>query len=211
MADKGGGRFLHRQSRAPVRNCWSLVLVGMAWFLLWSLTPGLLSSGVGSLVTEDLAGAVLVETLLALVLGVPLILLHGRFNRALFAHSKLVYLYALPVLLGAVLPLHYGLPLPVGLYIVWMTVSVFWQDYLTFGLLQSYLSLRMRPRVVVPIVAVMFTLGHVVLLPDRFALVNFLPVVSILALGLFLAFLRARLGTIHMVLALHLAFYFIFA
>lgn len=32
------------------------------------------------------------------------------------------------------LPFHYELILLVFLYMAWMTVSVFWQDYLTFGL-----------------------------------------------------------------------------
>ncbi len=41
------------------------------------------------------------------------------------------------------LPFHYGLSLPVALYTFWMSVSVFWQEDLTFGLLQSYLGQRL--------------------------------------------------------------------
>ncbi len=190
---------------------WGLVVVCAGWFGLWSLTPGLLGNGVGHLFADDLVLPVLIETVLALVLAVVLVLLHRRYNRVLFARSRLVYLYGLPLVLAIALPFHYGLPLPVFLYLFWMTVSVFWQDYLTVGLLQSYVGERLPARVGVPIVAVMFYLGHAILIPERFAPANVLPALAILALGLVLSLLRAKLGTLHLILALHLSFYFLFA
>ena len=193
------------------RAWWLIVATVVGWFALWSLTPGLLSNGVGHLVTDDLAISVGIETLLAAVLAVILVLTHQRFNRVLFARSWSVWLYALPLILAIALPFHYGLVLPVFLYIVWMTVSVFWQDYLTFGLLQSYLGQRLPTWVVVAATAVIFWLGHALFIPERFGITNWLPSLAILVLGLVLASLRAWLKTLHLILALHLSFYFLFA
>lgn len=165
----------------------------------------------GSRFTDDDAVSVLIETILALVIVLVLVLLHRRYNSELFARSWTLWLYALPVVAGIVLPFHYGMPLPVVLYIVWMTVSVFWQDYLTFGLLQKYLGERLPTWMVLVASAVIFWVGHALFLPDKFGLTHVLPSLSMLALGLVLASLRTWLKTLHLILALHLAFYFIFA
>ncbi|MGC0274633.1 type II CAAX prenyl endopeptidase Rce1 family protein [Pseudactinotalea sp. Z1739] len=88
---------------------------------------------------------------------------------------------------------------------------MFWQDYLTFGLLQSYLAERLPTWGTITMVAVMFWLGHALLLPDTFGPANPLAALAMLAMGALFALLRARLGTLHLLLALHLAFYFVFA
>lgn len=188
---------------------WVLVLAVLGWTGLWYLTPGLHGHGLGRSFADD-ETVVLVETAVAVGLLGVILVLHRRYNRRLFASSRLVPLYAVPVVLAVVLPLHYSMPLPVGLYVVWITVNVFWQDYLTFGLLQSYLGERLPTRVTVPVVAVVFYLGHAIVIPDPFA-TNAVVALGIVALGLVLALLRARLGTLHLILVLHLSFYFVFA
>lgn len=198
--------------KPPQARSWGgVVAVVLVWFGLWSLTPGLLSNGVGSLLTDDVALSVLIETVVALVIVAGLVMLHRRYNRELFARSWQLWMYALPLGAGIVLPWHYGLPLPLALYMFWMTVSVFWQDYLTFGLLQKYLAEWLPTWAVLLTSAVVFWAGHALLLPDRFAPTQVLPSLAILALGLVLASLRVRLTTLHLILALHLAFYFVFA
>lgn len=190
---------------------WAPLVACVVWLGLWWLTPGLLTDGVGSLFADYMATQVLIETVLALAVVVVIVLLHRRYNRVLFARSWSVWLYAVPVVLAITLPFHYELVLPVFLYMVWMTVSVFWQDYLTFGLLQSYLGERLPTWAAIVVSAVMFWLGHALLLPDSFAPVHWLPSLAILALGLVLASLRAWLKSLHLILALHLSFYFAFA
>lgn len=187
------------------------VLACLAWLLLWHLTPGLLASGIGTLVSEDASIATLVECGVALIVLAMLLATHRRRNTVLFARSRLMWLYALPAVLALVLPLHYGLPLPVGVYIFWMTVSVLWQNYLTFGLLQSYLRDDLPAWLTIVVVTTMFWLGHVVALPDQFGPGNPLASLPIVAMGAVFALLRARLGTLHLLLVLHLTFYFIFA
>lgn len=191
---------------------WAAIIAAMlAWFCLWYLTPGLLSNGVGSFFTTDDATAVLIETVLALAIVLMLVLLHGKYNRELFARSWSLWMYALPLAFGIALPFHYSLSLPVALYMFWMAVSVFWQDYLTFGLLQKYLAKRLPTWAMLVGSAVIFWVGHALFLPDTFGLTELLPSLAMLALGLVLASLRAWLKTLHLILALHLAFYFIFA
>lgn len=196
--------------RAGPRPWWVVIVAVVVWFGLWSLTPGLLANGVGHLLTDDLAASVLIETALAAVLAVVLVLTHGRYNRVLFARSWSVWLYVLPAALAITVPFRYELILPVFLYMAWMTVSVFWQDYLTFGLLQSYLGERLPAWGVIVASAVVFWLGHALFIPDRFAPANGLPSLAILALGFVLASLRVWLRSLHLILALHLSFYFVF-
>ncbi|MFV0453346.1 MAG: hypothetical protein ACK5LS_14100 [Propioniciclava sp.] len=59
--------------------------------------------------------------------------------------------------------------------------------------------------------AVIFWLGHALFIPDRFAPNNRLPSLAILGLGFALASLRVWLKSLHVILALHLSFYFVFA
>ena len=58
----------------------ALLLASVAWFVLWYLTPGLLSNGVGHLFTDDLATSVAIETAIAVVFAVMLVLTHRRYN-----------------------------------------------------------------------------------------------------------------------------------
>jgi hypothetical protein len=190
---------------------WSLFLICAGWVGLWYFTPGLHGNGVGSLFTYIDETAIFIETLIALGIVIILVLLHQRYNKQLFQRSNHIYFYSLPLFLAIVLPFYYGLPLPVLLYILWMTVSVFWQDYLTFGLLQSYLSERLPTWAVILLVSVMFYIGHAIFIPDSFAPIHFLPALSILMLGIVMALLRAKIRTLQLILVLHLSFYFIFA
>lgn len=189
---------------------WAPVVAVPAWMALWYLTPGLHWRGFGALLSDETAG-ILLETAVALVIVAGIALLHRRRTGQLLARNRQVWLYAVPAVLAIALPFHYTLPLPVGVYMVWMTVSVFWQDYLTFGLLQSYLRDRLPPAATIVIVVLVFTLGHVLLVPDRFAPPHLLPALGILVMGAVCAVIRARTGTLHLLLALHLGFYFLFA
>lgn len=116
-----------------------------------------------------------------------------------------------PGLLAVALPFHYELPLPVGLYMGWMAVSVLWQQYLTFGLLQDHLRSRLPAWATIVTVSAIFALGHVVWLPHRFGVGQPLAALAMVALGIVIDSLRTRFGALHVPLALHLAFYYGFA
>ncbi len=190
---------------------WVLALAVALWFGLWFFTPGLHSNGLGPRFTYNPGHAMLIESLIVAILAMILILTHRTYTRTLFAPTRSLWLYALPLALAVAQPFHYGQELPVWVYIVWMAASVFWQDYLTFGLLQSYLSERLSLGAVIAVSAVVFWLGHVIFLPHRFGPEHIVASLAILALGFVLAWIRVRSGTIHLLLALHLAFYFAFS
>jgi hypothetical protein len=200
---------------APTRRSlrpYSTLAIAAVWFALWCLTPGLTDRGPVRLVARDDALVVFLESLIAGLLAIAIAILQRTHTRELFAPSRQRFLYIIPAMLALTLPLHYHLEFPLPLYIFWMTVSVFWQDYLTFGLLQRHLAARLPSRTVIPVVAALFALGHVILLPDKFGIApNPLPALSMLALGLLLAWLRRRFTTMHLILTLHLSFYFVFA
>ncbi|GIG38318.1 hypothetical protein [Cellulomonas phragmiteti] len=181
------------------------------WLALWWLTPGLHARGLGRLVTDDDGTSVLVESAVALVVLAVLLAAHRDLARSLVAPSRACWVYVLPAALAVALPFHYGLGLPVGVYMAWMAASVLWQDVLTFGLLQHHVGRRLSTPWAVGVVAVTFWAGHAWVLPDRFGLDRPVASLAMLALGAVLAVVRARLGTLHVLLALHLAFYLAFA
>lgn len=195
---------------SPTAPWWTLGAAVLVWIILWYFTPGLHRNGVGALVTDESA-SILLESAAALVILAVVALLHPRRTRMLLASNRQLVLYAIPVLLALALPFHYEMPLPLAVYMPWMAVSVLWQDYLTFGLLQSYLRERFSGLAAVVLVAVVFYAGHAILIPHRFAPPHWLPALGILAMGVVFATIRARSGTLHVLLALHLGFYYLFA
>ena len=144
-----------------------------------------------------------------------LFLAHDRFNRTLFKKQQTIWLYLLPVAALFLIPLRAGgleadiFGNPAWLYAAMMTANVAVQQYLTFGLLQSYFKKAFRPWAAVVVTAVVFYLGHAFLLPASFGPSQIASALFILVLGVIFASLRQKTGTLHANLALHLAFYFI--
>lgn len=189
-----------------------VLTTAVIWLALFALTPGLRAAGLGSLVSDDGSVQVLLESIVALLVLAVLMALQVPAVRAMFAGSRLVMLYAVPLVLMSLMPLHYGLPLPPEVYAAWITVSVIWQIVLTFGLLQHRLGEHLGPRATILLTAVLFWLGHVVYLPGSFApttVSGILAGASIVAMGLLFAWIRHRTGTVHLLLVLHLSFYMV--
>ncbi len=68
---------------------------------------------------------------------------HQDLTRKTFQvkQKQLFWLYVILILAAISLPWHYHwTDLPVTYYLLFTTVSVIWQDYLTFGLFQRYYS-----------------------------------------------------------------------
>lgn len=190
---------------------WGVALAVAAWVVLWSLTPGLLEHGVGSLLSTELGPQVLIESALALVVLALIALLLPRRTARPLAPSHQMWAYTVPAALAIALPFYYSLPAPVGIYIVWMAVSVLWQQLLTFGLLQDVLRERLPAWATILVVSAIFWAGHAVWLPDRFGFDHPVAGLGIVAMGLVVSSLRAWLGVLHIPLALHLTFYYLFA
>lgn len=186
-------------------------MVVLAWFGLWYLTPGLTKFGIGSLLAADWSVVVLVESGIVVALVAALSVLQRRRTARVFAPSWWMLAYIAPLALAVALPFHYELPLPVAIYMFWMAASVLWQDYITFGLLQDHVGDWLRPVGTVLAVAVVYYLGHAIFIPDTFAPTYPFAAGGILALGIVFATLRQQTATVHLILALHLSFYYALA
>lgn len=119
---------------------------------------------------SDPSSPTVLETVVTLIVIAVTIYLTRRRVADIVGWRKIAKSWwLLPLAFGLAVPLfYYHLSLPPYIYAVWITVSVFWQQYLTFGLPQPYLTkLIGAKRGSVPTVA-MFYLGHAIILLDQF-------------------------------------------
>lgn len=181
----------------------------IAWFVLFGATVWIgLSFWLFESLLDDEPAALVAGALLDLALLVPLALTHREWTRDLFAVRSRTptILGAALVVAGALVPLHYHLSPPVGVYLFIMPVSVLWQNYITFGLLQGYLRQHVSRLWTVIVLVVVFTAGHVIWIGGFYERPAFVltPVMALL-----FAYLRERTETLHWLLFIHLMFYFV--
>ncbi|MDO4686312.1 MAG: hypothetical protein Q4A92_07150 [Corynebacterium sp.] len=191
-----------------------LIVVVCAWFILWAFVPALLPVSVGTLVSDHHTSQLLIDISVAAILLVALAATHRKFHSQLFCRQWTIWLYALPCVALISIPLRVGFTgdifgQPAWLYVLMITANVLTQQYLTFGLLQSYLEQRFSLWPTVAITTTIFYLGHGIYIPDKFAIVYVLPVLFIFAVGFIFSAIRAYLKTLHTNIALHLFVYFL--
>lgn len=196
------------------RILWSIGIACLAWFALWFLTPGMLDPSPMRVFTANPDGQIMLESLVTLIASAVILYLTRHKATALLGwHGSQRWLYLIPLALGLSVPLHYHITGGYApyVYVLWMTLSVFWQQYITFGLLQSYLNKRLGRRVAPVLTVIMFYLGHIALLPQfrPTSLAGLGGSVFILGLGTVFALLRNKTKSIRTNLLLHWAFYFI--
>lgn len=202
-------------NQAKSKNYTPLILATLAWFCLWSLVPALMSRSIGSWLFADSTVAMLVDIAIAALVLTVLFLTHQKFNRTLFKAQKTRWLYLLPVVALLAIPLRVGgidgdiFGNPAWLYVLMMTASVAMQQYLTFGLLQSYLGKKLPMPLTIMLTTLVFYLGHALFIADKFAPIYPLNALFIVVLGVIFASIRAKSGTLHANIALHLGFYFV--
>jgi hypothetical protein len=162
-----------------------------------------------TLIASDVNLQIVLESAVTLVALVATLVALRRTAKRVFARSRTAWGYPALAILAALVPLHYHLPRAVGVYVAWMTISVLWQQWWTFGVLQTFLSDRMRATPAALLTAAMFLIGHVVLLPSKFieSPLAFGGMIAVTALVF--ALIRRRMGTLHLNIFLHLALYFI--
>lgn len=198
---------------SPLRE---LSLIIIVWVFGWSIIPGIGVTPIGKwLFPGDAAKQIMVEVIASGLLLALLILTQRSINRELVKRHWSVYLFVLAALTLAVLPLRTGgldgavFGQPAWVYVLMAVPNVFMQQYLTFGLLQSYIRRVVSPVWTVMLTGLMFYLVHAIMLPYRFAPIHWLASLAILAMGIVCAALRQKTGTIYMTLALHWTFYFV--
>ncbi|MFI6504900.1 type II CAAX prenyl endopeptidase Rce1 family protein [Nonomuraea typhae] len=181
-----------------------------AWLAMWLATQGLF------VINDQFPGGSLNTRLawltgyVAVVLAVAVVAFR-RSGRAFMPRSKLLWLYAVPLALVLALPLHYSGPVAVPLLAAMIVITAFWQDYLSFGLVQTFIGQRTSAFWAVLITGGLFALGHVVFLAGRSAPLAFLTACAVyLAAGCLLAWLRELTRSIYATNAAHLSFLLVF-
>lgn len=141
---------------------------------------------------EPQAGAVFNIGLLVLLMWY-----HQKWTQELFAiKSNYTYLlYAILAVAFVTIPLHYHLKLPVFVYMIFIPVSVLWQNYITFGLLQNYLRTYVSKNMAIGIIAVCFILAHILFVPNFITSPILIAITLIMAL--LFAYIREKTGTLH--------------
>lgn len=120
--------------------------------------------------------------------------------------SKMILLYLLPLAILLALPFHYNLFLLLPVFIAMTLITCFWQDFLTFGLFQTYVSTKVGKWLEIIIVTVVFFIGHLVFYLDSLLTMPIAGWGLILVASFVLAALRRYTGTIYAGNVLHLSF-----
>lgn len=187
-----------------------LVLIILGWFFLFSLTVQLgLSIRIFKLFlstdTVPQAGSALNIGLLVLLMWY-----HRTWTKELFEiKSNYTYgLYAILAVAVATIPLHYHMKMPVFVYMIFIPISVLWQNYITFGLLQKYLRTYVSKEATMVIIASCFILAHILFIPTFITSPVLIAITLILAL--LFTYIREKTGTLHWLIFIHLLFYAIF-
>lgn len=176
------------------------------WFLAWVATQGIFMSEMLSRLPWDINASYAVATIWVSIVVITCFITMPAYTKMSLPKSKLIWLYIVPVALLFFLPQHYALALNVWVYIPMIIITVFWQDYLTFGVLQSALSKRLSPNRAAALTAVAFVLGHLVFFLNNLVDPQMIPVVIA---GFVFAFSRRYTGSIYIANIVHTVFYLI--
>lgn len=181
-----------------------IIATGAAWLLVWVFTQGIFMSDILTHLPGDLNANYTTATAWILAVALVCFVVMSSYRKRILTRSKLLWLYAIPATLLVFLPSHYSLTLSLLVYVFMILVTVFWQDYLTFGLLQSHLATKVSENAAAIITAFLFILGHIVFfLNDPFD-----PQLVLIAVaGFIFAFSRRFTGTVYIANVIHLSFY----
>lgn len=181
-----------------------LATASILWLAVWSSTQGIFMSDILLKLPGELNLKYVIVTLWVAVLAIASLIILPSYRKKTLPKSYLLWLYIIPAILLLILPQHYTLTLYYPVFVFMIIVTVFWQDYVTFGLLQTYLATRVSPNVAAMMTTALFLLGHVIFFLHDLADPQF--VLIALAGGAF-ASSRRYTGTIYVANVLHLCFY----
>ncbi len=185
----------------------SNILAGVSlWFIVWVFTQGIFMSEILLNSPLDINISYLLATVWVLVVLILCVALLPVFRKDSLPKSKLLWLYFIPFALLLYLPWHYALTLNIWVHIPMIVITVFWQDYLTFGVLQSFLAKQSNRNIAATITGVVFLLGHAVFFLNDLSNPQF---VLIGIAGFVFAFSRRYAGNIYIANIIHTLFYLI--
>ncbi|NCU29736.1 CPBP family intramembrane metalloprotease [Candidatus Saccharibacteria bacterium] len=178
----------------------------LVWSVAWIFTQGIFISDILQSAPSNPNVNYMLATIWVLIVLILCVALLPAYRKKSLPKSKLLWLYLIPAILLVALPSHYALALNIWVYIPMIVITVFWQSYLTFGMLQPYLSKKLAPGTAAVITALVFLAGHLVFFLND--LLN--PQVLVIGLAAFIfAFSRKYTDNIYIANAIHMIFYFI--
>jgi Type II CAAX prenyl endopeptidase Rce1-like len=180
-----------------------IIISALIWFTIWVITQGLFISGILTQLPGELNLKNAIATSWVLLITIICLYAMPVYRKNLLPKSKLVWLYLIPLGLLLLLPAHYQLVLNLPVYIFMILVTVFWQDYLTFGLFQTYLEKRLHLNTAAILTALLFLVGHVVFYINDLFNIQF---VIIAIAGFLFSFSRRYFKNIYIANILHLCF-----
>lgn len=186
-----------------VRNIFTVVI---SWFAIWVLTQGLFISEVLKNLPWNVDISYMIATIWVLAVTAAVLVVLPKYRKTSLPRSKLLWLYIVPITALIFLPLHYALSLDIKVYIPMILITVFWQDYVTFGILQPMLGERLSPNRAAIMTSIVFTFGHVL-----FSLNNILdPQLLLVAIaGFVFAFSTKRTDNIYIANIIHMIVYLV--
>lgn len=176
------------------------------WFFVWVVTQGLFMSEILTRLSWGVNTSYVIATIWVFILLAGCLIAIPTYRKESLPKSRLLWLYSIPAVLLFLLPQHYGLTLNLWIYMFMILVTVFWQDYLTFGVLQPAISKRISPNKAAALTAIVFILGHIVFFLDNIFEPQMLPIVLA---GFVFAFSRRYFGNIYVANIIHTIFYLI--
>ena len=178
----------------------------LAWFAAWVFTQGIFISDILQSAPLNPNISYTLATIWVLMVLILCVALLPTYRKKSLPKSKLLWLYLLPAILLVALPSHYALALNIWVYIPMIVITVFWQSYLTFGMLQPYLSKKLAPGTAAVITALVFLAGHIVFFLNDLLSPQFL----VIGLAAFIfAFSRKYTGNIYISNVIHMISYLV--
>lgn len=184
----------------------SIFIAIVIWITVWAATQGLFMSDVLRNLPWDVNIRYIVATVWVLTVAITALVALPKYKKISLPKSKLLWLYTVPLMALILMPLHYSLALDIRVYIPMIIITVFWQDYLTFGILQPALAKRLSANQAAIVTAAVFLFGHVL-----FSFKNILDpqLLLVTAAGFIFAFSTRRTGNIYIANIIHMFFYLI--
>ncbi|MGT2906552.1 CPBP family intramembrane glutamic endopeptidase [Streptococcus dentiloxodontae] len=196
-------------SKTMIKRFVKITGLSLVWLVLFGLTVNLgLSHDLFNKYFGE-KGMIVAGSLLNLIGLAVLAYRHQNWTGEMFQvrQKQILWLYAILILAAVSLPWHYHwTDLPVVYYLLFTIISVFWQDYLTFGLLQRYLQEELSFKWRIIFLPLLFLSGHFLYI-SHFGTKPMMVVLTFV-MALLFTYLREKTQTLHWLLFLHLMFYF---
>lgn len=193
--------------RSSRKKVIAIILTCLVWLATWAATHGFyMSSYLQDLVPGSINIQILTITAYIFIAATVILSVLRSQTKKFLPFSQWLWLYLLPLICIITLQFTYQGPLDLWVFILMITISVFWQDALTFGLFQNYIRQSASRWNTILIVGTLFGLGHIMAFaPDMTQLLN--PGFYLLFIvGYLFAWLREKTGNIYVIDVLHMTF-----